>query len=47
MPEYIIYNGNTLETITLPENHTPKIKVDGPFLFSIGEFSERKNFHSH
>ncbi|SNS21789.1 glycosyltransferase family 4 protein [Dokdonia pacifica] len=46
VPEYIIYNGNTLETITLPEHHTPKIKVDGPFLFSIGEFSERKNFHS-
>ncbi len=46
VPEYIIYNGNTLETITLPENHSPEMKVDGPFLFSIGEFSERKNFHA-
>ncbi|WP_299209449.1 glycosyltransferase family 1 protein [uncultured Dokdonia sp.] len=46
VPEYIIYNGNTLETITLPEDHISKIPIEGPFLFSIGEFSERKNFHS-
>lgn len=44
--EHIIYNGNPLETITLPENHTPEIAVQGPFLYSIGEFSERKNFHA-
>ena len=37
---------NPLETITLPENHTPKITIQGPFLYSIGEFSARKNFHA-
>ena len=46
VPEHIIYNGNPLETITLPENHTPKIAIEGLFLYSIGEFSARKNFHS-
>ncbi|MFC4634152.1 glycosyltransferase family 4 protein [Dokdonia ponticola] len=46
VPEHIIYNGNTLEIITLPKDHHPKVAIEGPFLFSIGEFSTRKNFHS-
>ncbi len=46
VPEYVIYNGNPIKDIVLPENHLPKIITERPFLFSIGEFTERKNFHS-
>ena len=42
----MIYNGNPIKHIDLPKNHQPKITSDKPFLFSIGEFTERKNFHS-
>jgi glycosyltransferase involved in cell wall biosynthesis len=44
--EYVIYNGNPIKEIDLPKTHQPKITTDIPFLFSIGEFTERKNFHS-
>ncbi|RSK40698.1 glycosyltransferase family 4 protein [Mangrovimonas spongiae] len=44
VPEYIIYNGspeiNTLQTFMSPE-FSPK----SPFLFTIGEVLEKKNFH--
>ena len=46
VPEYVIYNGNPIAEITLPENHNPKLTTSRPFIFSIGEFTERKNFHT-
>ena len=46
VPEYVIYNGNPIREVTLPENYQPKITSDKPFLFSIGEFTPRKNFHT-
>lgn len=46
VPEYVIYNGNTMNQICLPETHGPRFTPKTPFLFSIGEISERKNFKS-
>jgi glycosyltransferase involved in cell wall biosynthesis len=44
--EYIIYNGNPIREITLPDNYRPKVFITSPFLFSIGELTPRKNFHT-
>lgn len=46
VPEYVIYNGNPIQQINLPENYKPKITPNCPYFFSIGEFTERKNFHT-
>ncbi len=46
VPEYVIYNGNTITDITLPEDYLPSTVSNRPYLFSIGDFSERKNFIS-
>ena len=46
VPEFVIYNGNPITNIQLPENHQPNIITPRPFLFSIGEFTHRKNFHA-
>jgi glycosyltransferase involved in cell wall biosynthesis len=46
VPEYVIHNGNPIKRITLPESHKPELTTKRPFLFSIGEFTERKNFHT-
>jgi glycosyltransferase involved in cell wall biosynthesis len=46
VPEYVIYNGNPILDITISENYQPKQVSEKPFLFSIGEFTERKNFHT-
>lgn len=46
VPEYVIYNGNPILEITLSENHKPQLTTSRPFLYSIGEFTERKNFHT-
>ena len=46
VPEYVIHNGNPILDIEIPENYLPKQRSDKPFLFSIGEFTERKNFHT-
>ncbi len=45
VPEYIIYNGNPVIDIEIPENYIPKQTSKSPFFFSIGQFTERKNFH--
>lgn len=45
VPEYVIYNGNPITEISVPKHYTPKLTSNKPFLFSIGEFTERKNFH--
>ncbi|TGV02992.1 glycosyltransferase family 4 protein [Flavivirga rizhaonensis] len=46
VPEYVIYNGNPILDIKVPKNYKPKRISKQPFLFSIGEFTERKNFHA-
>lgn len=46
VPEYVIYNGNPILDIKIPQNYKPKQISNSPFLFSIGEFTERKNFHT-
>lgn len=46
VPEYVIYNGNPIKSVDVPENHKPTLVSKKPFLFSIGEFTERKNFHA-
>ncbi|MBP0903899.1 glycosyltransferase family 4 protein [Mariniflexile gromovii] len=45
MPEYVIYNGNpTSEFIDLT-GFTTNINTEQPYLFALGDFLERKNFH--
>jgi len=44
--EYVIYNGSPSKTIEIPETYTPEIVPNQPYLFSIGEFLEKKNFHT-
>ncbi|GEQ85837.1 glycosyl transferase [Patiriisocius marinistellae] len=46
VPEYVIYNGNTITKVNIPKTFKPSIKTERPYLFSIGDFSERKNFIS-
>ena len=46
VPQYVIYNGNTITDIDIPKSFAPKQLPKQKFLFSIGEFSERKNFMS-
>lgn len=46
IPQYVIHNGNTITDIELPENYKPTLEPSRPYLFSIGDFSERKNFIS-
>ncbi len=46
VPEYVIHNGNPITDITISDTYSPKSKLNSPFLFSIGEFAERKNFKS-
>lgn len=42
----MIYNGNTIPEISSIDRDLPEILPEQPFLFSIGDFSERKNFLS-
>ena len=44
VPEYVIHNGNTITDIVLPNDYNPSLLPPRPYLFSIGDFSERKNF---
>ena len=46
IPEYVIHNGNPITTILDTYGFVSKIPVDKPFLYSIGDFLERKNFLS-
>lgn len=46
VPEYVIHNGNTITDIEIPETYAPPVFPEKPFLFSIGDFSDRKNFIS-
>ena len=44
--ETVILNGNPVEELLDLTNFTPETKVEGPYLFSIGAFLDRKNFHA-
>ena len=46
VPEYIIYNGNPITKIEDTSHFNPEVPVDLPFLYSIGDFLEKKNFNS-
>ncbi|SHG44434.1 glycosyltransferase family 4 protein [Winogradskyella jejuensis] len=46
VPEYVIYNGNPIRDILIPEDYKPEQVSKRRYLFSIGEFTERKNFHT-
>lgn len=46
VPEYVIHNGNPISTILDTSKFVSSIPVDRPFLYSIGDFLERKNFLS-
>jgi glycosyltransferase involved in cell wall biosynthesis len=44
IPEFVIYNGNTITNTDIPETYAPPVFPEKPYLYSIGDFSERKNF---
>ncbi|HEA30835.1 MAG TPA: glycosyltransferase family 1 protein [Leeuwenhoekiella sp.] len=46
IPEYVIYNGNTVQNTEIPENHQPEFVPNQPYLFNIGEMTARKNTHT-
>ena len=46
IPEYVIHNGNPISTILDTSSFISPIPLDKPFLYSIGDFLERKNFLS-
>ncbi len=46
VPEYVIYNGNPISTLRDISNYRPTVPTEKPFLYSIGDFLERKNFLS-
>jgi glycosyltransferase involved in cell wall biosynthesis len=46
VPEYVIYNGNPISTRLDTSLFSSNIPIDKPFLYSIGDFLERKNFLS-
>ncbi|MEM7185723.1 MAG: glycosyltransferase family 1 protein [Bacteroidota bacterium] len=46
VPQHVIHNGNTITDTSIPENYIPEHTTPRPFLFSIGDFTPRKNFAS-
>ncbi|SHM41953.1 glycosyltransferase family 4 protein [Flavobacterium xinjiangense] len=46
IPEYVIHNGNPITTILDTSGFISSVPTDKPFLYSIGDFLERKNFLS-
>jgi glycosyltransferase involved in cell wall biosynthesis len=46
IPEYVIHNGNPILELIVQEDYKPAVVPDKPFLFTIGEIKERKNFKS-
>ncbi|SCX82239.1 glycosyltransferase family 4 protein [Flavobacterium caeni] len=44
VPEFVIYNGNPISTLQDISKYQPNVPTDKPFLYSIGDFLERKNF---
>lgn len=46
VPEYVIYNGNPISNVLDTSEFRSPFPMDKPFLYSIGDFLERKNFLS-
>lgn len=46
VPEFVIYNGNPIKSTELDADFVPKHTTKRPFLFTIGECTPRKNFHT-
>ena len=46
VPEYVIYNGNPITEIEDTSDFISEVNVEKPFLYSIGDFLEKKNFNS-
>lgn len=48
VPEYVIYNGNNFDSNVLKNTTTnhPNYVPNKPFIFSIGQVLEKKNFHT-
>lgn len=46
IPEHVIYNGNPIQELLDTSEFVPTVPTEKPFLYSIGDFLERKNFHS-
>ena len=45
IPEYIIYNGNPSSVLIDLNTYQPQFNCTSNYLFTIGDFLERKNFH--
>lgn len=45
IPEYVILNGNPVDKTLDLSDYTPTTPIKGKFLFTLGDFWERKNFH--
>ena len=46
VPEFVIYNGNPIQSTKIDGDFVPKYTTKRPFLFTIGECTPRKNFHT-
>lgn len=46
VPEYVIHNGNPIQSTVIDPNFRPNQMTKRPFLFTIGECTPRKNFHT-
>jgi len=44
VPEYIVYNGNPIISIADTSHYQPTVSVEKPYLYSIGDFLQKKNF---
>lgn len=44
--ESVIYNGNPISSLLDTSSYQPIEAAKSPFLYAIGDFQERKNFHS-
>ncbi|KOS08129.1 glycosyl transferase family 1 [Flavobacterium akiainvivens] len=46
VPEYVIYNGNPVTSLENTDSYVPDVPVDAPYIYSLGDFLEKKNFVS-
>ncbi len=46
VPEFVIYNGNPIQSTKIEHNFVPKHTTKRQFLFTIGECTQRKNPHT-
>ncbi|OYQ34669.1 glycosyl transferase family 1 [Flavobacterium cyanobacteriorum] len=46
IPEYVIYNGNPITYFTDTSDYISKVPSEKPYIYSLGDFQERKNFLS-